>query len=330
MVPAFVGLIVWSRRPSNVSVDDDPFVPLFSLLAVVWAMAFVTCWRSRERELAFLWNTADVPGTERLRPGFFGKQTVDPVSGCTVVSVSALSRICRLAFSSGATLLSLLVAVCAMVISLNLQGYIVAATGPWLGIPVHIPTLARHAAPGGLFHADSGGMTTPYIPVVLHALTIQLLNSIFRRAASALTKVENHRLESTHQTSLLIKRFAFEACDCYLSLFYIAFELQDVPKLRSELIALFTVDTIRRVALEVALPLLLNWRAVRASNASGRDVDSTSTKAAPRNGYGDYRDDGAAQSMSILAEMELEPYEEFDVRPVASCRLPVVQLKNSM
>ena len=313
--PALAGLIVWGRRPTVVSVDDDPFVPLFSLLAVVWAMTFVTCWRSRERELAFLWGTVDVQRSERIRPQFTGKETVDPISGRTVLAEPAPSRIGRLALSGGATLLSLLVPVCAMLISLNLQGYIVAATGSWLGMPVHIPVLAQHAAPGGLFNADSGGIIFPYIPVVLHALTIQVLNSIFRRVAFALTKFENHRHESMHQASLLIKRFAFEACDCYLVLFYIAFELQDVPKLRSELIALFTVDTIRRVTLETALPLLVNWSA--GSNAFGGGDSALATRPSPRkaNGYGgDDWDDGAAQSMSILAELELDPYDDFDVR----------------
>ena len=47
--------------------------------------------------------------------------------------------------------LSLLVPVGAMIASLNLQGYIVASTGSWMGVPVYVPLLARFAAPGALF-----------------------------------------------------------------------------------------------------------------------------------------------------------------------------------
>ena len=57
-------------------------------------------------------------------------------------------------------------------------------------------------------------------------------------------------MRSCCRSSMLFKRFAFEASDCYLALFYIAFELKDVPKLRAELVALFTADTVRRVLLE--------------------------------------------------------------------------------
>ena len=57
--PALVGFAVWYRRPEGASVDDDPYVALFSLLAVVWAIVFVHGWRSRQLELGFRWGTAD-------------------------------------------------------------------------------------------------------------------------------------------------------------------------------------------------------------------------------------------------------------------------------
>lgn len=47
-LPAAGGLIVWLRRPPHLSIDDDPYVPLFSLLATVWAIGFVQSWRGRQ------------------------------------------------------------------------------------------------------------------------------------------------------------------------------------------------------------------------------------------------------------------------------------------
>lgn len=107
--------------------------------------------------------------------------------------------------------------------------------------------------------------------MLLHAVTISLLNKAYRSVARALTRLENHRTERPFEASLLLKRFAFESLDCYLALFYIAFELQDVPRLRLELIALYTTDTARRVLCETLLPLLLHWRAARASHAFAAD-----------------------------------------------------------
>ncbi len=55
---------------------------------------------------------------------------------------------------------------------------------------------------------------------------------------------------------MIIKRFMFEASDCYLVLFYLAFFEQDVVKVRSELISVFHVDTFRRLLLEGVVPYL--------------------------------------------------------------------------
>ena len=36
--------------------------------------------------------------------------------------------------------------------------------------------------------------------------------------------------QEAHDNSLIVKRFLFEAFDCYIALFYIAFELRDVRR----------------------------------------------------------------------------------------------------
>ncbi|CAN0048015.1 unnamed protein product [Hapterophycus canaliculatus] len=54
----------------------------------------------------------------------------------------------------------------------------------------------------------------------------------------------------------MIKRFLFEAFDCYVSLFYLAFVQFDMLKLRNELISLYTVDSIRRIATECLVPMI--------------------------------------------------------------------------
>ena len=52
-----MGLLVSSLRPADLSIDDDPMVPLYSVFAVVWAIFTVARWRSRQAELAFVWGT---------------------------------------------------------------------------------------------------------------------------------------------------------------------------------------------------------------------------------------------------------------------------------
>ena len=226
-----------------------------------------------------------------------------------------------------------------MIGSLNLQGYIKASTGRWLGLTVYIPGLAIFAAPGQIFDPlQTDSLVLPLVPVVLHAISIQVLNAAFRHVAHRLTDFENHRTEAAYKASVLVKRFLFEASDCYLALFYIAFELQDVPKLRAELIALFTADTVRRVLLETLVPLILNWRAVRqASKAEARNATVTHTPADGSRSCGgggggggggpsesgsaaaaaaaDAKDVGTMADSEVAAmtsTLELEEYEDFD------------------
>jgi Calcium-activated chloride channel len=82
--------------------------------------------------------------------------------------------------------------------------------------------------------------------------------------AEKLTALENHRTAHAHRTSLIFKRICFEAFDCYIALFYLAFWQCDVLKVRAELKALFTGDCARRLATEVLLP----WASQRFSAAS--------------------------------------------------------------
>jgi hypothetical protein len=87
-------------------------------------------------------------------------------------------------------------------------------------------TLLRCSQPGGVFDQAGGGpypSLLPWLPVVLHAVVINQLNSTFRTVAQWLTARENHRTRHAHESSLIAKRVLFEAFDCYISLFYLAF-----------------------------------------------------------------------------------------------------------
>ena len=46
----------------------------------------------------------------------------------------------------------------------------------------------------------------PFVPVVLHALVIMLLNTCYRHIAELLTSLENHRTDTHYNNSLLVKR----------------------------------------------------------------------------------------------------------------------------
>ena len=97
------------------------------------------------------------------------------------------------------------------------------------------------------------------VPVVVHSVVILLLNGVYREVAERLTRYENHKTTSNFDNSLIVKRFLFEAFDCYIALFYLAFYECDVLLLRSELRGLFLTDSIRRIGLETIIPLIMNY-----------------------------------------------------------------------
>ena len=86
----------------------------------------------------------------------------------------------------------------------------------------------------------------------------------------------------------MLKRFVFEAFDCYVALFYIAFELGDVSRLRMELVSLYTSDTVRRIATETVLPLCSARRGIRGGG------------------------DAASALRRARRDADLDEYEQFD------------------
>ena len=82
----------------------------------------------------------------------------------------------------------------------------------------------------------------------------------------------DHETQLSYNNSMIVKRFCFEATDCYLVLFYLAFYERDVIKVRTELVNIFHVDTLRRIALEGLVPFLIQKLRTRTSK---RDTGSS-------------------------------------------------------
>jgi hypothetical protein len=101
------------------------------------------------------------------------------------------------------------------------------------------------------FDPNGGGPypnVLPLAPVVLHAIVIMGLNSVYRHIAEWLTTLENHRTDHDYNNSLILKRIFFDGFDCYIALFYLAFCKFDINALRNDLFGL---------SVPSSLPLLL-------------------------------------------------------------------------
>ena len=306
MLPGILGLVVfYLQKARGDTVDEDEYIPIYGVFGFITFILYLRFWDRYEHRLAYQWGTYSLSPYERLkffelRPEFRGYLRYSPVTGEPETFYPAFYR--RMKYVAGAILTAgmLMVAFVIMVLSLNLQGYIRPSSNPrrWdenNPHPFHSPTFAVLAEEGRLLDATSSWRSL--IPVAIHVLGINVLNSIYRKVAVALTDWENHETEQSYKNSLILKRFLFEAFDCYVALFYLAFYERDVERLRMELVSVFQIDTIRRLSMECLIPFaLFRFRIRDIQHDHNIDNDSSDIPTTDQ----------------ILQDLEKDEYEQFD------------------
>lgn len=306
MFGLFTFLLRWFRQKN---LNDDEFTPFYGIFTVIWSMFFVRYWERQEIRYAFRWGNFTQSPQERKQ--FFGKHSTfhgvkrkSSVTGKVEVYYPVARRRVKYAISAIVTAMMLQLAFYVMILSLNLQGFIDPDFDPkrWDDKhphPFYYHRVAKYADPGQIF--DETSQWRSLIPVALHVLSIFLLNSMYRLVATALTRWENHETKPAYYNSLVLKRFLFEAFDCYVALFYLAFYERNVDRLQAELIGIFNVDTFRRLANECIVPFVLQ----KISHYFQRDTKHKKADAK--------KVDGDAKSYSPLCEQaELDVYDQYD------------------
>ena len=303
--PGILGLIVfllrWYRQDT---IDEDEYTPFYGLITFLWAVLMIRFWDRQEHRLSYHWGTHSLALFERqkfldTRPEFRGYLRESPATGEIETYYPPMRRRLKYLVSSIVTIAMLVVAFVVMICSLNAQGYIRPKSSPnrWNDNnphPFHVRRLAVLAEKDQLFDATSTWKC--YIPVILHVACIFTLNSIYRMMARKLTSFENHETEVNHRNSLVLKRFLFEAFDSYIALFYLAFYERDVERLRLELVAVFQIDTMRRILMECIVPMLLQRLTfLRSVGAKHWETDVNNTKME-----------------NVFDEVSRDTYEQFD------------------
>ena len=247
------------------TVDEDEYTPFYGLFTFLWGVLFLRFWRRHEHRLAYRWGTYSLSLYDKqkaltLRPEFTGVPRISPITGEYETYYPAHKRRIQYGISAVVTCVMLSIAFCMMILSLNMQGYIHPERNPerWNADnhhPFHYPGFAVLSEKGELF--DMTHRWKSFIPTLIHVAMIFTLNSVYRVIAEVLTERENHETEASFRDSLILKRFLFEAFDCYVALFYLAFYERDVNRLHMELKTVFNIDTFRRLASECFIPYLV-------------------------------------------------------------------------
>ncbi|XP_078451994.1 anoctamin-8-like [Lampetra fluviatilis] len=231
--PAFFGLLLWLCTTSDQTSQDISCVA-FSLFNVVWATLFLEGWKRHSAELSHRWGTLDsLPGLlEEPRPQFCGRRRISPITGLEEFYYPPWRRrMFRYLVSIPLCLLSLSAVFLAMFACFELQEYVKAIDG--------VTPLMQ------------------FLPKLLLALVVSLLDEVYKRIAFWLNHLENYRLQKAYEKQLIIKLVSFQFVNSFSSLFYIAFYLGDMQRLKEQLAAFSLVTEATRKVKTALLPHLL-------------------------------------------------------------------------
>ncbi|RWS23472.1 anoctamin-8-like protein 3, partial [Leptotrombidium deliense] len=129
-----------------------------------------------------------------------------------------------------------------------------------------------------------------HLPGVGYALVVIAISHFYRIFADKLNNWENHRTQSSHEGHLIIKLVMFEFVNNFMSIFYVAFYIQDMSMLKWQIGTLLVVNQIVDNIQEVFLPL---W----ASRKSNEEISLVK------------KQDLTEDSLKIIRESKLPVYE---------------------
>ncbi|XP_016840084.1 anoctamin-8 isoform X4 [Nasonia vitripennis] len=237
IVPAAVGVIYWvGIIGRNQAVEDVAYV-LFSVFNVIWATVYLETWKRRGAELAYRWGTLDQRDDLLVepRPLFTGTLEISPVTGRLEPTYPRWKRnVFRYFVSVPIVAICLFFVFIVMILSFQIQDW-------W----------------DGRLEAAGYGFWLSYVPKVLLAVVIALMDEAYFKVAVWLNDMENYRLDTEYENHLIYKVALFQFVNSFLSLFYIAFYIQDQERLKEQLAALLIARQVIGNLKESAVPYLI-------------------------------------------------------------------------
>ncbi|XP_022912435.2 anoctamin-10 isoform X1 [Onthophagus taurus] len=245
-IPAVVGFLFWLCCNGKHQTLEDVGYVLFSVFNVVWATTYLQAWKRYSAELAFRWGTLDQRDDLLAEPRplfrvsrhvvcFQGPLEPSPVTGRLEPWQPTWKRHVYRYFVSVPVIAFCLCSVFfVMIVSLQFQD--------WWDAQIHVRGFP---------------IWLGYIPKVMLAVVITLMDEAYFKIALWLNDKENYRLETKYENHLIGKVALFQFINSFMSLFYIAFYLQDQARLKEQLAALLISRQVIGNLKESALPYML-------------------------------------------------------------------------
>ena len=232
LIPAIASIII-SILTYYFCKSEKYFVTIYAIIVALWSQFFIIYWNRKCGEISIEWdNYTEAYDIDNIRKEFKGEWRISPVTEKYEKYYPTQKRKKTYLLSFLVSLPALLVSLFVNVCFLNLSGYIL----PHMGSFLEIEFLGKFAGQGRIFDVNSGMNT---VVTILHGIVLSYLNGIYRKIAWKTNEWENHRIKSNFENTLIIKRFAFEFFNGFISFFYLAFVIGDIQGLKSQLVKLF-------------------------------------------------------------------------------------------
>ena len=227
------------------------FLTLYAITICLWTQFFSVFWNRKTSELKIEWdNYGDAYDRENTRKEFKGVYKKSPITEKYEKFYSMKSRLMQYFISFCVSMSILFMAFATNVLFLNLKGDIDEKSYNYL----YYPSLRKLSRKGEVFEI---GSTANTLIGVIQVICLTGLNMLNRKLAIQTTNNENHKVKSTYENSLILKRFVFEFLNSFFSLYYLAFVAQDLKGTRSMISGILYFNEIKRVAAQTIVPNLM-------------------------------------------------------------------------
>ncbi|EDV26289.1 uncharacterized protein TRIADDRAFT_22642, partial [Trichoplax adhaerens] len=226
IIPAMIGLLFYLF-----DTGDALSQVIFAVFNIIWGTVFLEAWKRKSQEYAYRFGTLDLPNNlvTEPRPLYRGDYQPSPVTGRLEPYFPTWKRRLIYCVTIPVILFCISVVFVVMLLCFKLQEFFNEHAPAW----------------------------TVHFPKMLLALSVSVMDDVYKKIAVKLNDWENYRLEETYENHLIVKLLLFQSVNSFLSLFYIAFYLQDFRRLKQQLVALLIVRQIIGNIKEALVPYVM-------------------------------------------------------------------------
>ncbi|KAI0564536.1 Anoctamin [Gracilaria domingensis] len=232
---------------------------LYSIFSTLWAALLTSLWKRKNVEIVYMWTSLimgdssdmslmSMTKKEDLRRKFFGIEVSHRITGEKIVVFPKRQRMMRLAVSFVVVLVSLFVSTRLMMAGLDFEDIM----NEWLETKADLykwssPVLMKT-------------IVLKNVPLVVYLACLNILNMAYNIIAKKLTENENHKYNSEHENSLVLKLVLFQFLNMNMAYLYVAFVRRDYERLASSIRSVLLVELVIGNIKETVIPIFLARR----------------------------------------------------------------------